>query len=92
MPYIPQHEREVLDSHIEALADAVKERAAERNGDFEGMLNYAVTRLVLSIIPERRYKFIAAVIGVLENVKEEFYRRFAAPYEDEQREKAGDVY
>ena len=35
---------------------------------------------------------IARVTGVLENVKQEFYRRYAEPYEDEQIERSGDVY
>ena len=53
---------------------------------------HAVTRLVLDVLPSRRYASIARATGVLENVKQEFYRRYAAPYEDEQRERSGDVY
>jgi len=30
--------------------------------------------------------------GVLENVKQEMYRRLAAPYEDKKAEENGDVY
>lgn len=92
MPYIPPEERPALDPAIEALAGAVRARAAEHGGSFEGYLNYAVTRLVLEVLPERRYASIARATGVLENVKQEFYRRYAAPYEDEQIERSGDVY
>ena len=56
------------------------------------MLNYVFTKLIVKIVPERRYKFIARITGVLENVKQEFYRRYAEPYEDEQIKKSGDVY
>ena len=92
MPYIAQDDRRALDPAIEKLVDAVRERAEQHQGSFEGYLNYALTRLVLGVVPERRYASIARVTGVLENVKQEFYRRYAAPYEDEQVDKSGDVY
>ena len=92
MPYIAQEDRRALDAAIEKLVDAVRERAEQHQGSFEGYLNYALTRLVLGVVPERRYASIARVTGVLENVKQEFYRRYAAPYEDEQIDKSGDVY
>lgn len=94
MPYIKQEYRSKLDPHIDALADALNTAAQKEGGEgaFAGLLNYACTRLALRVIPERRYKWIAMVTGVFENIKQEFYRRFAAPYEDEQIEKNGDVY
>lgn len=92
MPYIPPEDRPDLDPAIEALAHAVRAKAAERDGSFEGYLNYAITRLVLGVLPSRRYASIARATGVLENVKQEFYRRYAAPYEDEQIARSGDVY
>ena len=92
MPYIAQEDRRALDPAIEKLVDAVRERAEQHQGSFEGYLNYALTRLVLGVVPERRYASIARVTGVLENVKQEFYRRYAAPYEDEQIDKSGAVY
>jgi hypothetical protein len=92
MPYIAQEDRRALDPAIEKLVDAVRERAEQHQGSFEGYLNYALTRLVLGVVPERRYASIARVTGVLENTKQEFYRRYAAPYEDEQIDKSGDVY
>ena len=92
MPYIAQDDRRALDPAIEKLVDAVRERAEQHQGSFEGYLNYALTRLVLGLVPERRYASIARVTGVLENVRQEFYRRYAAPYEDEQVDKSGDVY
>lgn len=92
MPYIASEDRERLDPAIDELVQALRERAEARDGAFEGYLNYAVTRLALGVIPERRYASIARLTGVLENVKQEFYRRYAEPYEDEQIEKSGDVY
>ena len=92
MPYIAPEDRPGLDPAIHELAAAVRAKAEARGGGFEGFLNYAITRLVLEVLPSRRYASIARATGVLENVKQEFYRRYAAPYEDEQIEKSGDVY
>lgn len=38
------------------------------------------------------YKIINEIIGVLECVKLEFYRRIAAPYENDKQQANGDVY
>lgn len=94
MPYIPAEHRPRLDQHIDALGEEIKAIANEKGQvtAFAGLLNYAITRLVLQTLPERRYWAIATVTGVLQNVSDEFYRRFAVPYEDEQIKKAGDVY
>lgn len=94
MPYIPQKDRSKFDKHIEKLAKAIKKAAAE-SGDktaFAGLLNYCCTSLALRVIPERRYWAIALITGVFKNMIDEFYRRYVAPYEDEQIKKNGDVY
>lgn len=92
MPYIAPEDRPALDAAIDELAAAISRKAADRDGAFDGYLNYAITRLALGVIPSRRYQSMARVTGVLENVKQEFYRRYVTPYEDEQIEKSGDVY
>jgi hypothetical protein len=95
MPYIQKRYRLKLDPQIEELALAIKKVAQEmgdKNTDFAGVLHYCCTRLALEVIPERRYKFMAFVYGTLGAITEEFYRRYVAPYEDEQMKKNGDVY
>ena len=94
MPYIKQELRPRLDSHIEALAGEIKKIAEEQNDQHAvaGLLNYACTTLGLKVIPEKRYWAIALVAGVFRNIGDEFYRRYAAPYEDEQIQKNDDVY
>ena len=92
MPYIPQEDRNYLDEKINVLAQAVKERTVANDGNYEGLFNYVITKLLIAIMPEHRYRHIARITGVLENVKQEFYRRLAAPYEDEQIDKNKDVY
>ena len=91
MPYIKKEERQRLDPHIETLFHEL----AKSGEDIEGNLNYTLTTL-LGSIPVAfgdawRYKHINRVIGTLECVKQEFYRRLAGPYEDKAIEKNGDI-
>ena len=86
MPYITAEKREALDEHIEALQQEL------HLADDEGALNYALSRIVGSVFEdEPRYHTIARITGVLENVKQEFYRRVAAPYEEQAMHKNGDI-
>jgi hypothetical protein len=97
MPYIAPELRRELDPLIDSLADrlAVQAGAAEYDGAFTGLLNYACTRLALAVIRHRfgqlRYWLIAALSGVFHNMATEFYRRLAVPYEDRQMAQSGDV-
>lgn len=84
MPYIPQDYRPVIDKAIEQLPTVMT----------EGEMNYAITRIL-----DRRlafhgtsYGLINSLIGVLECVKLELYRRIAAIYEDKKCAENGDVY
>lgn len=94
MPYVPQDARERLDPQIERLAAEIVALADEegQGAAFAGFLNYACTRLALEVMPTRRYWSIATVVGVMQNVAEEFYRRVGAPYEEQKRAEHGDVY
>ena len=86
MPYIREEERQALDVAIDELYSHLTS---------PGRLNYAITRLILNYMPrqaEASYQMVAEVTGVLENVKQEFYRRYAAPYEDRKIAENGDVY
>jgi len=71
-------------------------REAKRLGKDEaeraGILNYVTTRLTLALIPQDRYWKIALTAGVFSNLASEFYRRMAAPYEDQKRKEHGDVF
>lgn len=93
MPYIPQEQRGALDGPIEALAAAIRAfHDGENNASIAGVLNYCITRLTLEAARPARYHDIAILTGVLENVKQEFYRMFAAPYEDGKIKENGPVY
>jgi hypothetical protein len=94
MPYIPSEDRPSLDGAIDALAAAIRSVGDPANADdlaMAGRLNYALTRVVAQVFPADRYHRAALATGVLENVKQELYRRSVAPYEDEKIAANGDV-
>lgn len=96
MPYIAGDRKE-LDVIIDRLAEAIVRRSEAQGGDgaFAGLLNYACTRLALKIVRLQfgalRYWLIAILTGTFKNIADEFYRRVAAPYEDKQMARSGDV-
>ena len=84
MPYIPHEARvRMLEGIIGGVG--VPKTAGE--------LNWMITGRCREYLgPHPRYKDFNEVIGVLECVKMEFYRRMVAPYEDRKKEINGDVY
>lgn len=86
MPYIHKVLRNKIDKLINISEDI---------SDFtEGELNYCITKICLMYINNfgLSYKTINSVIGILECIKLELYRRVAIPYEDIKIEQNGDVY
>ena len=92
MPYIERKDRKLLDPQIIRLAGQLES---------EGELNYVISRLCHFVIGEennigekfvnRTYAGLNSVMGVLECVKQEFYRTVVAPYEDTKKEQNGPV-
>jgi len=81
MPYITQEARKKL----------------EDNGNKPenlGELNYVITLLVKDYLDRQghRYTNYVGVIGVLETIILELYRRVVAPYEEEKIKENGDVF
>jgi len=101
MPYVENKFRNRLDIHIEKLVDSLFKSASEKDLqefnatdllDCSGNLNYVITRICSSLILNKpNYAKVAIITGVLENVKQEFYRRVASPYEDKKIVQNGDV-
>jgi len=100
MPYITASRRAQLEPALAQLKtalcsvdDSTTTPAAENKME-PGDLNYTITRLSLAFLESRglRYENLALITGVLENVKQELYRRAAAPYEDRKIAENGDVY
>jgi len=87
MPYILQYNRKILDEYLEPL---FKQLQFYRIGH----LNYIITKIILQWLNDYTkpvYKDYNEIIGVLECVKQEFYRRKVVPYEDEKIKENGDI-
>lgn len=59
--------------------------------DVCGDINYCFSRILGGIMGEVSYPKIALITGVLENIKQEYYRRVASPYEDKKIVQNGDI-
>lgn len=81
MPYITQKEREVL-------------LRGMRTPSTSGELNFMVTELIKTYLKDRNlnYQLINDIYGALEGAKFEFARRVVNNYEDQAKERNGDVY
>lgn len=55
-------------------------------------MNYAITRLVNEAFKYGSYSDYNDAMGVLECVKQEFYRRMVVPYEEGKLRDNGEVY
>jgi hypothetical protein len=92
MPYIPTARREVLDKYVEGLAAYIKGTNLESS--WMGDVNYVITRLLMQLVRTFgtiKYWQGVAILGTLEAVKIEVYRRVLSPYENEQARINGDV-
>ena len=95
MPYISEEERENLDSAIDQLTLAIKNiNSLDNPNDFSvylGRINYCFSRVLSGVMGKVSYSKIAMATGVLENIKQEFYRRVAEKYEDSKILTHGDI-
>lgn len=84
MPYIKQEARPPLKKIAQEAASKV-----ENAGD----INYFMTEMLHAYIKKKglRYANLNEVIGAIECMKLELYRKVAAPYEDEKIQENGDV-
>lgn len=88
MPYIKSTDREPFEPGIQSLLNALGE-----SPQFEGKLNYIISRLIDGLCDKNRgYAQINRIVGVLDCTKMEFYRRIAVRYEDQVRDTNGEVY
>jgi len=90
MPYIKQEDRKAVDSAIEELARKVKSFLDTQQ---DGVMNYAITKLCKRVYtqPQKSYLRFNRLMGMMEACKQEMYRRWVAPYEDEKIKENGDV-
>jgi len=80
MPYIKQDDRTKFD-------------ISNLNPEKPGELNYVISQLCAKYLDQKGlgYTNCNEIIGVLDCVKQEFYRRVTVPYEDKKIEENGDI-
>jgi hypothetical protein len=82
MPYISQEQRQEFDRWLDTIVEFSLT---------PGELNYVITKLLLKTKP-KVYRDYNELIGVLECIKLELYRKAVVPYEDKKKEEHGEVY
>ncbi len=86
LPYIKSHTRQRFENSLHSIMQNIPQDAGE--------LNYLITRIIdLYIqIKGKNYANLNEVIGVVECVKLEYYRRIILDYENIKINENGDVY
>lgn len=87
MPYIKSERRKELSPKISPLLSYLDKEIIS-----EGDMNYIITKICQKSMLCNSYSEYNKIIGILECVKLEFYRRAVAPYEDKKIKENGDVY
>jgi hypothetical protein len=84
MPYINPEDRKKFEPYLEMVSGLV-----QNAGEF----NYIINMIALDYCRRfgMKYENANAVVGAMESAKQEFYRRFVAPYEDSKIELNGDI-
>jgi hypothetical protein len=94
MPYISKERRKFFDKHINEIVDNLYENRNEVNNTSfnSGDLNYVISKVVWKLFNKnKKYNTANGLVGVLECVKQEFYRRQVVPYEDGKIKSEGDI-
>ncbi len=86
MPYIKLAARNRFENLLHQYLQTMPSDAGE--------LNYLITKMcdMYIQVKGKKYANLNEVIGVVECVKQEYYRRIVAPYEDQKISENGDVY
>lgn len=87
MPYIKKEQRPAIDALTTPLIEHLKSLPVEEQ---DGSLNYAVTRIIKQVYPQKYFHFNRA-LGVLTAITQELYRKIIGPYEDQKIQENGDV-
>jgi len=106
MPYIKQEDRKRLDPMIELLCREFGVKEFKNDGTWpspkveylknyeipSGDINYVISSIFWKILDmNKKYKTANDLIGVLECIKMELYRRKISNYEDEKIGENGDI-
>lgn len=80
--------------HILPESGDIKDYYKLNNEEFLSILgdiNYVFSRVIMNLMGDISYGKIAMATGVLENIKQELYRRAASGYEDKKILSNGDI-
>jgi hypothetical protein len=102
MPYIKEEDRRIFDTHIDDIIFILKcsldrEICQQQNLSDQqtmmllGKINYCFSRILSGVMGDVSYSKVAMITGVMENIKQEYYRRIASPYEDKKILENGDI-
>jgi hypothetical protein len=89
MPYISKNDRENLEGLIGEINITFS-----CNSITPGILNYLISTICKTYLERKgeNYTHHNDIIGVLECVKQEWYRRKTVPYENKKIKENGDIY
>ena len=91
MPYIKPEKRAAFDSLIDALKkELVNQQLDDPEDNMEGNINYVITRLLKKCYGNN-YAELNDAMGLLSCITHEFYRKIAAPYEDQKEFDNGQI-
>jgi hypothetical protein len=91
MPYIKPQDREQYAEIIDELFNTLTLNNPDKSFS-EGEFNYVVSKLVNKLLDHKKsYATANKIIGVLECIKLEIYRRAIAEYETEKIVENGDI-
>jgi len=90
MPYIPQSDRQKFENILNSLRTILRYENEFKSSEF----NFMISTAIADILDEKGMSYTngANIIGCLECIKLELYRRVLSPYEDQKMKENGDVY
>ena len=94
MPYIKEEARAILDDFIEKMVYCITDGNIPSDAEFAtilGEINYSFSRILSGCAGKTSYSKVAMITGVLENIKQEYYRRVATKYEEQKIIENGDI-
>ena len=94
MPYIKENQRAFLDEAVDKNVESISHNNILSDAEFlsvAGELNYIFSSTLGKLMGNPSYAKLAVITGVLENIKQEFYRRVGEPYEDKKIRENGDI-
>ena len=91
MPYIKEEKREELDPCIDNLIRCLDPEKDLIIDNILGDINYTFSRILGGLMGSPSYNKIAMITGVLENIKQEFYRRVGVSLEEKKIRENGDI-